>query len=433
MQFVLSQSHNPPLNLPQFTKNGNGVQENSSKLIANGATPWLVGASGISGLYIHVPFCFHKCHYCDFFSIVGDEKAQETFVHRLLLEIKTVGQYINDPISTIFIGGGTPTLLEGHLLSQVLDAISENFTFAEEYEWSVEANPETVTADIASRLIAGGVNRVSIGAQSFDEQCLKTLERWHNPESVVRSVQFLRDAGIENLSLDLIFGIPNQSIKVFREDLLLAINLGPEHISSYSLTYEPNTPLTVKQQRGKIQKIDEDLELQMFEETMEILASNGYEQYEISNYAKPERQCKHNLLYWNNGNWWPLGPAASGHLAGRRWRNVPRLSLYNKHVGLPPIEDVELFSPCGQAGETFMLGLRLREGIPKNRVDRLLSVKDGGWRAEIIKKHVQDGLLAWSPNLHLTIRGIMLADTVIGELLMDAPLMVDTSIQERNG
>ena len=433
MQFVPSESHSPPLNLPQFTKNGGGVQENSSNFIVNSAIPWLVEASGICGLYIHIPFCFHKCHYCDFFSIVGDKKAQETFVHRLLLEIKTVGQQIHDPISTIFIGGGTPTLLKGHLLSLVLDAISENFTFTDEYEWSVEANPETVTPEIASLLVAGGVNRVSIGAQSFDEQCLKSLERWHAPESVERSVHYFRDAGIENLSLDLIFGIPNQTINVFREDLHRAIDLCPEHISSYSLTYEPNTPLTVKEQRGEVQKIDEDLEYQMFEETMEILASNGYEQYEISNYAKPTRQCKHNLLYWNNGSWWPLGPAAAGHIAGRRWRNVPRLSQYNKHDGLPPIENVELLSPSGQAGETFMLGLRLRDGIPKKRVDLLLSVKDGGWRTEIIKKHVQDGFLAWSPNLHLTTRGIMLADTVIGELLMDAPPMVDTSNQERNG
>lgn len=433
MQFVPSESHSPLLNLTQFTKNGGGNQDNSSNFAANSATPWLVGASGICGLYIHIPFCFHKCHYCDFFSIVGDEKAQETFVHNLLLEIKTVSQYLNDPISTIFIGGGTPTLLEGQLLSLVLEAISENFMFSDAYEWSVEANPETVTSDIASRLTAAGVNRVSIGAQSFDEQCLKSLERWHNPDSVQRSVQLLRDAGIENISLDLIFGIPNQSISVFREDLRRAIDLSPEHISSYSLTYEPNTPLTVKQQRGELQKINEDLELQMFEETMEILASNGYEQYEISNYAKPGCQCKHNLVYWNNGSWWPLGPAAAGHVAGRRWRNVPRLSLYNKHVGLPPIEAVELLSPCGQAGETFMLGLRLIEGIPKNRVDRLLSVKDGAWRAEIIKKHVRAGLLAWSPNLHLTVSGIMLADTVIGELLMEASPMVDTSNQERNG
>jgi len=430
---VQSKPRTSPLNLPQFTKNSESDQGKSSDSVYQTASPWITTTSGVCGLYVHVPFCFHKCHYCDFFSIVGDEEAQERFVDRLLFEFETVGQHIRNPIETIFIGGGTPTLLEDSLLSSVLEGITTNFTFADGFEWSVEANPETVTPEKAKRLFDGGVNRVSIGAQSFDKECLKALERWHDPESVPRSVNYLREAGFENLNLDLIFGIPGQTLQVFRSDLQKTVDLNPEHISSYALTYEPNTPLTIREQRGEVQKIDEDLELQMFEEKMSILSTQGYEQYEISNYAKPDRECAHNLLYWNNGSWWPMGPAAAGHVEGRRWRNVPRLSQYNAHDGLPLVEDIELLSESSQAGETLMLGLRLREGIPKERVQMLLSVKNGDWRVQVIEHYMQEGLLALSPNLQLTTQGILLADTIIGDLLMEPTPMVDTSKQENNG
>jgi oxygen-independent coproporphyrinogen-3 oxidase len=245
-------------------------------------------------------------------------------------------------------------------------------------------------------------------------------------------VTFLREAGIENINLDLIFGIPHQTIEVFRDDIQKTIDLTPDHISAYALTYEPNTPLYVREKRGEVQKIDEDLESQMFEETMSILAMHGYEQYEISNYAKPNRRCKHNLMYWNNESWWPFGPAAAGHVAGRRWRNVPRLSQYMSATTLPPVEDVELLSENGQAGEALMLGLRLRVGIPTQRVEQLLAVPQGQWRREIVAQHIEDGLLVWDTSLRLTSKGIMFSDSVIGDLLMDETSMVDTTMQDPN-
>ncbi len=438
MFFVPSEPHNPrtppssPINLPQFTKNGGVIQEQPSLSTFETAKPWLVSASGVCALYVHVPFCFHKCHYCDFFSIVGDEKQQELFVNRLVNEFASVAPYIQQPIKSIFIGGGTPTLLKGDLLSKMLEAIASNFTFADEYEWSIEANPETVTLDIAERIADAGVNRASIGAQSFDLDCLKRLERWHAPESVARSVTYLRKAGIENINLDLIFGIPHQTIEVLRNDIQQTVDLAPDHISAYALTYEPNTPLYVREKRGEVQKIDVDLESQMFEETMALLASHWYEQYEISNYAKPKRRCKHNMMYWNNASWWPFGPAAAGHVDGRRWRNIPRLSQYMAEAQLPPVEDVELLSENGQAGEALMLGLRLRSGISSKRVESLMMVPEGQWRRKIIQNHIQNGFLEWDSSLRLTPSGLMVADSIIGDLLMDETSMVDTTMQDPN-
>ena len=427
MSAVDTQPEQTAIPLAQFTSNTDATQDNSSNLPRETAQAWLSEASEVTGAYMHVPFCFHKCHYCDFFSIVGDETQQLAFAERLISEIESVAPYIKKPLSSVFIGGGTPTLLAPALLARVLDSFTENFTLAESYEWTIEANPETVTSEIAQTIRNSGVNRVSIGAQSFNEDCLKALERWHEPASVGRSVELLRRAGIENINLDLIFAIPNQTLEIFRDDLSKTIELNPDHISSYALTYEPNTPLFVREKRGEVKKIDEDIETRMFEETMSILSSHGYEQYEVSSYAKPNCQCKHNLMYWNNESWWPFGPAAAGHLSGRRWRNIPRLSEYVQLGGMPPIEDMELLSPNMQAGETLMLGLRLRAGIPKERVEQLVEVKDGSWRRAVIEGYVSRDLLEWSPNLRLTSQGLLLADTVIGDLLMEESPMVDIS------
>lgn len=394
------------------------------------AGDWIEEAGNVQGAYVHVPFCFHKCHYCDFYSIVGDSEGQVAFVNRLVGEIEFVGAHMNSPLSTIFIGGGTPTLLEGSLLTKMLESIASNLPLSDEVEWTVEANPETVTFDTAKRLADAGVNRVSIGSQSFNEDCLTSLERWHEPSTVQRSVEHLRRVGIDDINIDLIFAIPNQTLEIVRDDHLKAIALQPQHISSYALTYEPNTPLAIRERRGDICKTEEDIEARMYKESIHVLAAHGFEQYEISNYAKLGKACKHNLLYWNNGNWWPFGPAAAGHVSGRRWRNVPRLSQYIKGDGLPAVEDVELLSQCGQAGEALMMGLRLRDGMARDRVEALLEVEAGAWRTRVIASHIENGLLQWRENhLCLTSLGLMLGDTVVVALLKEESPIADTSEQ----
>ena len=292
------------------------------------------------GVYAHVPFCFHKCHYCDFYSVVDRQDRQGPFVDRFVDDLSAARPMLGRPLETIFVGGGTPTLLEPELLGRVARALAD-LGLAADYEYTFEANPETVTAEGLDALASAGVNRLSVGAQSFDHRHLETLERHHDPARVERAVGLARAAGIGNLNLDLIFGIPGQTADDWSRDLDCALALEPDHLSCYALTYEPGTPLTARRDRGEVRATAPDLEAGMYEMTIARLAAAGYEHYEISNWARPGARCRHNLLYWTNGQWWPIGPAACGHAGGWRWRNVPGLAPYLAGRGLPPITDAE--------------------------------------------------------------------------------------------
>ena len=371
---------------------------------------------GPRGLYIHVPFCLHKCHYCDFYSFVetGRESRQPAFTDRLIEEIQATAPGLQKPLETIFVGGGTPTLLAPDLWTRLLQAIRDCLALAPDLEFTVEANPETITAPLLEVLAGGGVNRLSLGAQSFDPTALRTLERRHDPANVGRGVSLARAAGITNINLDLIFGIPGQDLDGWRADLEIAIALEPAHLSCYGLMYEPNTPLTARLRAGAIQRVDEDTEAQMYETACDRLEAVGFEQYEISNWARPGRACRHNLLYWRNESWWPMGPAAAGHVNGVRWKNVGRLSDYLRVRPLPPITDVEQLDEDGRVGETLMLGLRLNEGIGHARLEALLA----GGRAQVVRRQVAAGLLEHCEGrLRFTKRGRLLADTVLADLL----------------
>ncbi len=238
------------------------------------------------GLYVHVPFCFHKCHYCDFYSFVDTEDRQEAFAHRLDAELEALAPLVRAPLETVFVGGGTPTLLRPEVLGRVLHSIRSRMPLADGAEWTVEANPETVDARVAATLVDAGVNRVSLGAQSFDPAHLRTLERHHDPASVGRAVGALRAAGIGRISLDLIFGIPGQSLEGWASDLDHAVELGPDHLSCYGLTYEPNTAMTIRMGRGEFEPCDEALEARMLERADARLRAAGFERYEVSNWAR---------------------------------------------------------------------------------------------------------------------------------------------------
>jgi len=415
--------------LPQFINSQETRQPRTCQVEHNlTAEGWIGSVDKVQGAYIHVPFCFHKCHYCDFFSIAGADDRHETFVDRLITELTFVGSVMETPLQSIFIGGGTPTLLEPSLLSRLLKAVKNELPMHEDCEWTVEANPETVTGEVAGILALNGVNRVSIGAQSFNLQNLKTLERWHDPESVSRAISYFADAGIENYNLDLIYSIPKQTIEQVESDLRIAIDLQPKHLSCYALIYEPNTPLRTRLERGEVVRVDQEVEADMFEMVRAKLKEAEYEHYEISNFARSGFECVHNLLYWKNNNWWPFGPAAAGHVDGRRWRNIPRLSDYFSLERLPPIEDVETLHNDKRAGESFMLGLRILEGIDRSRVEFLNDLSLDCWRERVIDGHIKDKLLHWKNNkLALTETGILVADTVISSLLMHDDLITDTS------
>jgi oxygen-independent coproporphyrinogen-3 oxidase len=265
------------------------------------------------------------------------------------------------------------------------------------------------------------VNRVSIGAQSFHKGSLKALERHHDPSNVTRAMELVRAAGINDVSIDLIFAIPGQPrpLELWQRDLDQALALDPTHLSCYNLSYELGTPLRRRLDTGAIERVSNEIEAQMFEHTLERLAAAGYEHYEVSNWAKPGRQCLHNLLYWRNENWWPLGPSGSGHVNGRRWRNVPRLGPWLQGSGLSPIDSVEQLDIDGQLGEMLMLSLRLNEGAPRRVVEAGFAAPlRGDARRATIDKAMQQGLLAWkADHLVLTPSGLLVADGIIGDLL----------------
>lgn len=420
-----------PVSVPlsQFINSQETRQPRSCQVENNlTAEGWINTVNKVQSVYIHVPFCFHKCHYCDFFSIARADDRHESFVDRLVMELAFVGSVMESPLQSIFIGGGTPTLLEPALLARMLKTVKNVLPMNTDCEWTVEANPETVTSEVANVLASHGVNRVSIGAQSFNLQNLKTLERWHDPESVPRAIAHFVEAGIDNYNLDLIYAIPNQTVEQVESDLQIAIELQPKHLSCYALIYEPNTALRMRLDRGEVLRVDQGIEADMFEMVRCTLAESDYKQYEISNFARKGFECVHNLSYWQNKNWWPIGPAAAGHVDGRRWRNVPRLSDYFSKEPLPPIEDVELLDGDKRAGESFMLGLRILDGIDQSNVQFLIDQSLDSWRKDVIDRHIEANLLHWKNNkLALTETGILVADTVISSLLMHDDLITDTS------
>jgi len=328
-----------------------------------------------------VPFCFHKCHYCDFYSIVDNRDRQEVFTQRLIRELRALAPFAARPLRTIFVGGGTPSLLRVDLWQQLLEVLDGEFEMslmqlmdhsgktAEAGEFTVECNPETVSQELMDMLRQGGVTRVSIGAQTFHAQHLKTLERWHDPANVARAVELARAAGITRQSLDLIYAIPGQTIAELDHDLDAALALKTEHLSCYTLTYEVNTAMTARLRKGEFLRADEDLEADMFEHVLARLRGAGLDRYEVSNFARANGECRHNLAYWRQDAWLAAGPSASAHVAGRRWKNVQRLDDYlqREQDGFASITDFEGEDRLRNLGEWLWTGLRTRDGIDEQR------------------------------------------------------------------
>jgi oxygen-independent coproporphyrinogen-3 oxidase len=377
----------------------------------------------LPALYVHVPFCTVKCHYCDFFSVAGHLDQAEAYLDALEKEAQLVLlKYGPQQPHTIFIGGGTPTLLPPGQLARLLGIIAQLAGTRQLREYTVESNPNTFDRARADVLAQAGVTRVSFGAQSFNPDELHSLQRDHDPASLAPAIAALRAAGIKHYNIDLIFGISGQTLASWDYSLTRALELQPEHLSCYSLMYEPNTALTARLHSGQVQTCDEDLEADLLQHARQKLISAGLHAYEISNYARPGFECQHNLAYWRGADYLALGPAAAGHWSGHRWKNVPSLNRYIAALTDPqpvlPIAELEHLTPAQRAGELVMLMLRLRSGLDLAWVRQRLGLD---LRADLIpasQRYVAEGLLTWTGDiLQLTESAILISDTILSDLV----------------
>jgi len=382
----------------------------------------------VDALYVHVPFCFHKCHYCDFYSITRQsEERMRRFVDRVLVEAagwqsRSAGAPTVTP-ETIFFGGGTPSLLPLDQMERLLVGLRRVFDLSSVTEWTVEVNPATGRPDYCQMLRDHGVDRISMGAQSFDPAELKVLERHHCPDDVERSVEIARAAGFRRINLDLIYAIPGQDLASWDRSLAAALRLATSHLSCYGLTYEPNTPIAVRRRLGQLRGVvEEDAELQMLRHTRRVLTDAGLQAYEISNYAAPGEACRHNLLYWNGGNYLGLGPSAASHILGWRWRNRPHLGEWEAAVdaGALPAIDVEHLTPRRRAGELAMLQLRLTSGIDLADFSSRTGFDADSLYADRLAHLQRLGLIERvGRSVRLTDSGLAVADAVASEFLAD--------------
>lgn len=318
------------------------------------------------GLYVHIPFCRSKCYYCDFCSM-PDLSRRRDYMDALEKEVQLhAARYGRLMPETIFIGGGTPTLLEDqdwHRLSRLFERF---FDLSSLSEWSVEGNPESVNSTLAKTLKSIGVNRFSMGVQSMDFNLLRAIGRIHSPEEVMTAFDALRQTGFDNINLDLMTGLPGQTLSAIDETLSWVKQFDPEHVSAYGLKIEEGTPFDRMERQGLLRLPEETLEREMDHRIREVLRDRGYQHYEISNYAKPGRACQHNLNYWNCGSYAAIGLSAHGYLNGVRYENTSDLNRYIQdlsHETLPVISE-EAISPQEDEKEWIMLRLRLSEGIP---------------------------------------------------------------------
>jgi oxygen-independent coproporphyrinogen III oxidase len=373
------------------------------------------------GIYIHIPYCLHKCGYCDFNSHPESREESEIYVSALLSEIKHYAHKLGRlTVPTVFFGGGTPTLLPPASLDKILGNIKLNFHLNEDCEISIEANPATIKQETLKQIRSSGFNRISIGVQSFDLDELKLLERVHDIEEIHSTVDRARLAGFDNLSLDLMSGLPGQLPEKWHSHLQQALDKKPEHISAYGLTIEPATSFFKLQERGLLTLPPEETQLEMFQVTIDTLQSAGYEQYEISNFSRPGFECKHNLNYWNNGEYLGLGAGASSYLDGERFKNINLPSRYIREVQVKgsAVESTEKLEPMHAMGETIMLGLRRLKGIPIEEFEKRFQVSFKNVYGKVIDPLLNEGLITFNQNqMALSRKGLFIADSVILKFL----------------
>jgi oxygen-independent coproporphyrinogen-3 oxidase len=375
--------------------------------------PWLWPTAA----YVHIPFCAHHCGYCDFAVAIGMDERIDAYLDALEIELSQLGE--PQPVQTLFFGGGTPTYLPHRPLERLLTLVDRWLPRLPEHEFSVEANPSYLDVEKIDQLCAHGVNRLSLGVQSFAAPTLQVLERDHRPDDVLRVLEFIRPR-IANFSIDLIFGVPGQTPDQWQRDMEQALALGPKHLATYGLTYEKGTRLWKQRLRGEVQALNEEAEYELYRAAMTTLEAAGIEHYEISNFAKPGYRCRHNQVYWANHAYFGFGVGAARYVNGRRELNTRDTRTYIQRLlsGKPPTFQSECLPPRERAIETIAVQLRRAVGIPR----REFQTQTGFDLDDLIGTKIQDLVVqdVMSDNgvaVTLTQKGKCLADAVI-EILM---------------
>jgi oxygen-independent coproporphyrinogen III oxidase len=370
----------------------------------------------VTSLYVHVPFCAQKCSYCAFYSEPSKGDLINRYVSGLLKELSLVAQNLQP--RTVFFGGGTPSLLTLRQWEMIFGAM-ERLGLLGAAEWTIECNPATVSLDKARLWLERGVNRVSMGVQSLDEQLLDRLGRIHSREMVFKSYDILRSAGFRNVNIDLMFGIPGQSMEQWRRTLDEALAMRSEHLACYEVIYEEDTPLFEQLRAGEFE-VDEDLNCAMYEELVERAHAAGLHQYEIANFARgdsdaglPRFACRHNVNYWRGGEYYGLGPSAAGYVAGERTKNWSNTTLYCEQLekGIRAIESRESLPPLRRAGETAAFGLRMNVGWPFVDFQQTTGFDlREEWRGEMAELARREWGVSDGQRFHLTPAGLRFAD-----------------------
>ena len=365
------------------------------------------------GVYVHVPFCATRCGYCDFNTYTPTEvdSSHAQYLDALEKELELAAANEHRVGFGQAAGGGTPSLLGADGLTRILTAVRNTFGLNPGAEVTTESNPESTSPDYFTGLLDAGFTRVSLGMQSASTPVLKVLDRQHTPGRAVAAAREARDAGFAHVNLDMIYGTPTETVDDVRRTLDAILDTDVDHVSAYSLIVEDGTAMARKIRRGELPAPQEDVYADRYEIIADTLADHGYHWYEVSNWAKPGGECRHNLIYWRNQQWWGAGPGAHSFIASERFFNVKRPEKYAQLLadGALPIQDTEPITETEAHTEAVMLGLRLKEGIP--------AVWIGAGAREVVDRHVRAGLLEQTDRLRLTDKGRLLADGIITDIL----------------
>ena len=365
------------------------------------------------GVYVHVPFCATRCGYCDFNTYTPTEvdSSHAQYLDALEKELELAAARGLPQADTVFIGGGTPSLLGADGLGRILTAVRNTFGLTANAEVTTESNPESTSPGYFAGLLDAGFTRVSLGMQSASTPVLRVLDRQHTPGRAVAAAREARDAGFAHVNLDMIYGTPTETDDDIRRTLDAILATDVDHVSAYSLIVEDGTAMSRKIRRGELPAPKEDVYADRYEIIADTLAAHEYGWYEVSNWAKPGGQCRHNLIYWRNQQWWGAGPGAHSFIGAERFFNVKRPETYAQLLASAtlPIQDREAITDEEAHTEAVMLGLRLKEGIPAAWV--------GAGAQDVVDRHVRAGLLEHSDRLRLTDGGRLLADGIITDIL----------------